>query len=105
MAANEIHIGDIGTIFEVTLMDDVVPVDVNSATAKKIIFEKPDGTIVENDATFKTDGSDGIIRYTTSLASELDQSGNWKIQANVTLPIGQWSSDIDRFKVYENIKP
>lgn len=105
MAANEIHIGDIGTIFEVTLMDDVVPVDVNSATSKKIIFEKPDGTIVENDATFKTDGSDGIIRYTTSLASELDQKGNWKIQANVTLPIGQWSSDIDRFKVYENIIP
>ena len=68
-----------------------------------IIFEKPDGTKVVNDASFKTDGNDGIIRYTTSLATELDQQGSWKIQANVTLPIGKWSSDIDRFRVYENL--
>ena len=103
MAANEIHIADVGTVFEVTLMDDVVPVDVSSATDMKIIFEKPDGTKVINTAVHKTDGTDGIIKYTVSLDTELDQKGNWKIQANVQLPIGQWSSDIDRFKVYENL--
>ena len=103
MAANEIHIGDIGTIFEVALFDDVTPVDISSATAMKIIFTKPDKTRVENTAAFSSDGTDGKIKYTVSQATELDQKGNWKIQANVTLPVGQWSSDIDSFKVYENL--
>lgn len=103
MAANEIHIGDIGTIFEVTLFDDINIVDISSATVMKIIFTKPDKTRVENNAIFSSDGTDGKIKYTTSLASELDQKGTWKIQANVTMPIGQWSSDINSFKVYENL--
>lgn len=103
MAANEIHIADIGTIFEVTLLDDVTPVDVSSASVMKIIFEKPDKTIVENVAVFKTDGVDGKIQYTVSSSSELDQKGNWKIQANVLMPVGHWSSDIDKFKVHENL--
>ena len=105
MAANEIHIGDIGTIFEVTLMDDLVAEDIGGATALEIVFEKPDKSLVVNVASLSGDGSDGKIRYTTSLATELDQKGNWKIQAVVTYATGKtWSSDIDKFKVYENLQ-
>ena len=62
MAANEIHVGDIGTIFEITLMDDVAIVDVSTATLageKQFQFIKPDGSApAAVDASFTTDGTD-----------------------------------------------
>lgn len=103
MAANEIHKGDIGTIFEVTLKDDVAIVDVSSATTKEIFFRKPDGTtVLTKAAEFKTDGTDGIIQYTTIL-DDLDSVGGWKIQGHVILSTGEWKSDIASFKVYDNL--
>ena len=99
----EIHIGDIGTIFEITLMDDLAVVNVAPASEMLIIFTKPDGSKVINAAKLTGDGSDGKIRYVITLSTELDQNGSWKIQANVTLPSGQWSSNIDRFRVYKNL--
>lgn len=104
MAANEIHIGDIGTVFEVTLKDGVDIVDISGATVLQIIFEKPDKTIITNTAVLSSGGVDGKMKYTISLASELDIKGNWKIQGKVTLPTGSWSTDIDKFKVYENLE-
>ena len=102
MAANEIHQYDVGTIFRVTLMDGTVAADVSGATAKSIIFSKPSGTVVEKDAAFYVDGSDGIIQYTT-VTDDLDETGTWKIQARVTLATGTWSSDTQKFKVYPNL--
>ena len=99
----EIHVGDIGTIFEITLMDDASVVNISSATEMLIIFTKPDGTKITNIAVLTGNGSDGKIRYIIVLSTELDQTGSWKIQANVTLPSGQWSSNIDRFRVYKNL--
>ncbi len=103
MAANEIHIGDVGTVFEITMMDDDVVQDIGSATDMEIVFEKPDKTKVTNIASRSGDGTDGKMRYVISQASELDQKGNWKIQGIITFPTGKWSSDIDKFKVYENL--
>ena len=99
----EIHIGDIGTIFEITLMDDLAVVNVAPASEMLIMFTKPDGSKVINIAQLSGDGSDGKIRYVITSSTELDQNGSWKIQANVTLPSGQWSSNIDRFRVYKNL--
>lgn len=102
MAAREIHEGDIGTIFEITLLDGDVIVDLSGATAQSILFEKPDGTTVTQTSVFKTDGTDGIIQYAT-IADDLVPNGKWKIQAHVTLPTGSWKSDISKFTVYPNI--
>jgi glycerol-3-phosphate dehydrogenase len=104
MAANEIHIGDIGTIFEVTLLDDTAIVDISNATDLVIVFQKPDKTIINNTAVLSSDGTDGKMQYVVALDTELDQKGNWKIQGIVELPTGKWSSDIDKFKVYENLQ-
>ena len=104
MAANEIHIGDIGTIFEVTLFDGEIIVDIGLASAMEIIFEKPDKSIITNVAVLSGDGSDGKMQYIIVLNTELDLKGTWKIQGNLTLPSGRWSTDIDKFKVYENLK-
>jgi len=103
MAANEIHIADVGTVFEVTLLDGTLIVPINAASIMQIIFTKPDDTKVINVASHSTDGTDGKMRYTIVLDTELDQSGTWKIQGNVELPNGRWSTDIDKFKVYENL--
>jgi hypothetical protein len=98
----EIHLGDIGTVFEITLKDCDTPVNVSTATTKQIIFQKPDKTNLTKTATFSTDGSDGKIRYVT-VASDLSVKGTWKIQAKVVMPSGTWSSNIETFKVYENL--
>lgn len=98
----EIHVGDIGTAFKVTLKDCDVIVDVSTASLKEIVFKKPDKTIVTKPAAFVTDGIDGEIQYIT-IDGDLDAKGTWYIQARVTLPTGTWSSDIDKFKVYDNL--
>jgi len=103
MAANEIHLYDVGTVFEVTMMDDDVVQPIDGASVMEIVFEKPDKTLVTNTAVWSDDGLDGKMRYVVSQATELDQKGNWKIQGVVTFPTGKWSSDIDKFKVYENL--
>ena len=102
MASNEIHKKDIGTIFETTLNDGTNTIDISGATSKEIIFKKPNGTSVAQAAVFKTDGTDGILQYTT-IADDLDQDGEWSIQAKVTIPSGTWSSDVTTFTVYKNL--
>jgi hypothetical protein len=98
----EIHIGDIGTVFEITITDCTAAVDISTATDMSIVFRKPDGAIVEKTAEFLTDGTDGKLAYTT-VDGDIDQKGTWKIQAKVVMPSGAWSSNIDSFKVYENL--
>lgn len=98
----QIHLNDIGTVFEVTIKDCDTPVDISTATAKQIIFMKPDGTTTAKTADFTTDGTDGKIRYIAT-TGDLNLSGGWKIQAKVTLPAGTWYSNIEKFKVWTNL--
>jgi hypothetical protein len=102
MAANEIHLEDIGTVFEVTLMDGDVIVDLTGASVQSIVFLLPDKSTLQKTSVFKTDGSDGIIQYVT-IADDLSQVGKWKLQAVVQLATGTWSSDISEFKVHDNL--
>ena len=98
----EVHQDDIGTVFEITLLDDTTPVDLVFATEMKIAFQKPDGTTLLVDAALVTDGTDGKMQYTT-IAGDIDQEGNWKYQAKVSFPTGVWHSDIVSFRVYANL--
>ncbi len=106
MAANEIHEGDIGTIFELTVKDDDVIIDVSTATTKEIHFKNPDGGTVVQSAGFKIpggDGTDGIITY-VSEADDLTPTGLWNIQAFVVFADGsQFSSCVSEFRVHANI--
>lgn len=104
MAANEVHLNDIGTIFELTMLDGTDIVDVSGALSMEIMFLKPTipATKVTKTAVFKTNGADGIIQYVT-VDGDLDTLGKWKIQGKVQLNTGTWSSDISSFKVYDNL--
>lgn len=101
MAANEIHINDIGTQFKLTISDDGAVVDVSTAI-KKIKFLKPDGTCMEKTATNYSGGTDGIISYITESA-DLDVVGTWKIQAFVDFGDTEFYSDVHSFRVHKNI--
>lgn len=102
MAANEIHLNDIGTIFEVTIKDGDNVVDISSATTKEIIFKSKDRTITTKTGVFVTDGTDGKIKH-TSIANELNVVGVWSIQGFVVLPSGEWHSDISTFEIHKNL--
>lgn len=98
----EIHVGDIGTSFEVTLYDCDVIVDVSGATTQEIVLLKPDESRVVKTTTFLSDGTDGVIRW-LSQVDDLDQEGKWKLQGHIILPSGEWWTDTDEFKVYPNL--
>ena len=84
MAIKELHLGDVGTIIRVTVMEDGEVVPIDSATVKKIKFTKPSGTIVLKDAEFTTDGTDGKLQYIT-LANDLDELEVWEARPYVEL--------------------
>ncbi len=102
MADSEIHKGDIGTVFEVEILEKGVTLDISLATVKEIKFRKPDRSSVTMTGVFVTDGTDGLIQYTT-VADDLDQTDDWEIQGFVRDAVGEWHSEKGEFKVYGNI--
>jgi hypothetical protein len=101
MAANEIHKNDIGTEFRITILEDAVAVNVSSST-NYIRFSKPDNTVVIESGSLYTDGTDGIIKY-TSVSGDLDTVGTWKLQAFIDFGATEFYSDISTFKVHKNL--
>lgn len=102
MAANEIHVGDIGTVLRRTVQDNGDVVDISGATTKQILLKGPSGALKTKTASFTTDGTDGQLQWTTIL-NDLDEAGQWGLQVKVVLPSGTWSSDIEWFTVYGNL--
>lgn len=102
MAANEVHVGDVGTIFEVEILDGATPVPLTGATITDIIIKKPDGTSVTWTAVVYGDPLQGKIRYTT-ITGDIDQAGQWRLQVHIAIPGGAWRSDIGCFPVYANL--
>jgi len=96
----DIHVGDIGTIFRVTIADKDIPVDISDATIRAILFQKPDGTVVTVSGLFTIDGEDGRMEYET-IYEDLDMAGVWKIGAKITTPDGKWTATPVAFMVEE----
>ena len=98
-----IHVGDIGTVIEVTVKDeDGAIVNLSTATVKQFIFDKPDGVNVTKTAVFSTDGVDGKLRYTL-IADDVLLHGDWQLQVYIENPSGKWHSDTQTFSVRENL--
>lgn len=102
MSANEIHLNDIGTKFQVTVKDGDSVVNISSASTKSLIFKKPSGTKMTKTAAFTSDGSDGKIDYTV-IADDLDEVGTYQLQGNVVISDGTFYTDIQTFKVHRNL--
>lgn len=100
----EIHVGDVGTVFEMTVYDDGnTIVDLSANISIELHFLKPGSTTkIEKTATLSTDGTDGKIKYTT-ITDDLDTAGTWKIQGKVETAAGIWHTDISTFVVVKNL--
>ena len=102
MAANEIHVNDVGTQFLVTVTDGSSAVNISSATTKELIIKKPSGTKLTKATSFTSDGTDGKMQY--SIASDdLDEAGSYKLQGKVVISDGTFYTDIHTFKVHRNL--
>jgi hypothetical protein len=97
------HVGDIGTVIRLTVTDSGIPVNLSSATSKRILLKGPDGISVAYNAVFTTDGSDGVIEYTTSTVHDLRVAGAWEAGAKVSVSGGTWNTDPFSFTVKDNL--
>ncbi len=103
MSHADIRIGDVGTVFRLKIVDEVEDVvNISSATDMVVRFNKPDEVAVDKVGTFTTDGADGYMQY-VAVDGDLDVPGKWRIQAIITTPLGEWSSEIETFWVKENL--
>lgn len=88
-----VFLNDIGTLIRVDVGSDIT-----GATVHKIKYIKPDGSTGDWDATVSTQ----YLQYTT-VADDLNQIGEWIVQALVTTASGTWHGEITRFEVLDPI--
>ena len=100
--SDEIHVEDVGTEFRILITEEGTAVDLSTATLLQIIFRKPDSTTLEVDADYYTDGTDGLIKYNV-VDGDIDQAGQWRIQAYVEVGSAKYCSSTGTFKVLCNL--
>jgi len=85
------YVGDIGT----ELIVDVC-VDISTATSLKLFVMKPGDLVAEewNGGLYQAH----YIRYVIT-AGDLDRAGEYRVQAWIQLPTGEWRGDVDKFTV------
>lgn len=99
----EIHIGDIGTNFIVTVFNQNSQLmNLASSTGLTIRFRKPDGVSMDKIAELYTNGTDGKLVYTLE-EDDIDIAGQWSSQAIIEFTDGAWHTNIVNFTVYANI--
>jgi hypothetical protein len=86
MADNHPQVGAIGVSIEYVVKENGAAVNIAAAASIKLRLQKPNGgATTEYTAALKTDGSDGILRYVTTSAAELDVPGTWIAQPSFSL--------------------
>lgn len=84
-----IHKDDVGTVMELTVVDEdgaIIPID--AALTKQIKLRKPPASgnppiILTKAGVFVTDGTDGKMQYTT-VAGDINFDGPWDIQGFIS---------------------
>lgn len=106
----EIHVGDIGTTLEITIIDPVTkrPLNIQDATEVMVFLQPPPvdeetpSDRLDKVGSLVSDGRDGRVKYVTILG-DLSLKGTWQLQVRVTTPDGVWHSQIIKFKVEGNL--
>ena len=106
----EVQINAVGYIVEVTVQTRAADGtrsarDISGQTLLQIFAKAPVSRTVQTwTAALTTDGTDGKLQYTTTATSDLNESGVWKIQGNVTegaSPI--FDTEIGDLRVIDNL--
>ena len=99
---NEIHVGDIGTVFRQEVTDCGSIVDISTATSLQICFTSPN-TMFTRVSTFTGVGTDGLHQY-VAVAGDLFEQGCWQWQGIIVFPSGNlFHTNIKEFDVHPNI--
>lgn len=105
--ADEIHVGDTGTIFKATISDASSHLDISGASTKLFYFSPPDiipgGPYGVQVRTPTLSSTANYELYYTSVQSDLFIDGEWKLQAYVEFGSGKWHTDVQGFTVYPNL--
>jgi len=103
MAQPEIHASDIGVVFSVTVKDsDDDAVDISASVVKEFYFLKPSDVVLTKAAAWGSDGSDGVLQYTT-IAGDINEAGRWRLQAHISDASSDLKTNIVNFDVYGNL--
>lgn len=101
MSFDKIVAGDYGQTAQITIID----VDTGSAadisgyaSTIQMIFTDPGGTETAKTATFATDGTDGVIEYTTE-DGLFDEAGWWQVRGRVQGASSKLTSEQHSFQV------
>lgn len=100
MSLSSLVAGDYGQVIELTFLDVDTSLAANISaytSSKQMIFTKPDGKQVTKTASFKTDGSDGIIQYTVETG--LLTAGTWGVRGRVASGSAVLSTEREAFEV------
>jgi hypothetical protein len=85
MSFDNIVANDYGQVAKLTFIDTDTDAAANISsysTTIQMIFTGPSGTSTTKTATFDSDGSDGIIKYTIE-QSLIDAAGDWQVRGKV----------------------
>lgn len=98
----KIYVGDEGTRFNFTIMEEGAAVNLTGYTSLQVRFQRPDKTTF--DRTLEVvDETVGEVRYTT-LSTDLDQAGRWHFQLMLDLAEWDGSGSLGSFWVHKPIE-
>lgn len=92
----KIYVGDIGTLFNVNMGENV-----SGGSSLTFNVKKPDGTIITWTPTLY---GTNYLRY-SSVSGDLDSAGTWVIQPSLTLATWTGGCDPVTFKVHARQAP
>lgn len=96
--ADFFHVGDHGVRLEVQFVKGGQAKPIPSATVKILRIRAPGGRLIEQSASYSSDGSDGKI-YWTIPKGFLTKSGVWYVQGIVEFPGARYTTEYKAFDV------
>ncbi len=88
---------------EVTVQNqDGAIINLATSTSRTFEFRKPNGISVSKTALFVTDGTDGKLYYSTG-PNDLDEIGEWTMQAVIVDSGGDYPTDIIHINVSKRV--
>jgi len=105
MSSPEIHAGDVGVVLRFRVVDqDGTVLDISTATTKNVLLKPPAAATKTFAGAFTSDGTDGLLEYTTTNGEDLDEAGTWQRQVHIVLPgVGEYRSSVIKLTVAPNL--
>ena len=96
------QLNDVGTLLRVIIQENNSVKNLAGITSSQIVLRKPSGSTLTKSSVFGSNGSDGIITYTTE-SGDIDEIGIWRIQGVITSGSAVFYSEVEEFTVNRNI--